>query len=108
MIDYNCIEAASYDPMEIFPYLIKLCNFSQIYIFFFHPVYGAKNARENKDLMLPWLCAFRQWELNAPMVKASFCQIKSLIVDIMPKGQRANNCSGLKLPSSTKSSQIDR
>ena len=31
------------------------------------------------------------------MVKASFCQIKSLI-DIMPKGQRANNCSGLKLP----------
>ena len=53
---------------------------------FFHPVYGAKNARENKDLMLPWLCAFRQWELNAPMVKASFCQIKSLI-DIMPKEQ---------------------
>ena len=83
MIDYNCIEDASYDPMEIFSYIFKLCNFSQIYIVFFHPVYGAKNARENKDLMLPWLCAFRQWELNAPMVKASFCQIKSLI-DIMP------------------------
>ena len=35
MIDYNCIEDASYDPMEIFSYIFKLCNFSQIYIVFF-------------------------------------------------------------------------
>ena len=107
MIDYNCIEDASYDPMEIFSYIFKLCNFSQIYIVFSPCLWCKKCKREQRFDAALAFSAFRQWELNTPMVKASFCQIKSLI-DIMPKGQRANNCSGLKLPSSTKSSQIDR